>query len=580
MAATNEFTYPYNPSGVLDECKIIGEPHTITPGTSANYNWFIPFAAPFFGFSVVVKHVASGKTLIRGVDYNLGLEYHQFNTQVTLRPVYGAIVLIDTNLTGQFTIDYMTIGGQFAIDQNKALALLANAAIDPRTTQWDSVTDIPSQFPVTQHLHDVDNITDMQDVVEAIKALTAGLLNGGGKWFQALNEHLNDFNDPHHVMQMIPGGSGGTAIPKATQQQAIEGVDNDGYMTSLRTQQWGESKVLQPLAQHIADKNNPHETDANDVGLGQVKNVGMATTTDADGNTNLDHYASLEVAIHVAQLAIDAYTALYNQAQANQKEAETGTSTAKWMSPLRVAQYVAEGVGKALQAHIDATGNVHSLTAKDLDLDNVANYRPTVDADITNQANLDNTVTTPEIVAMIVQRALDAAGAGDGLTQQDLETYVTSRLGKVQNLPLADYSDLVNPVGDTAYMTPVDTKTIVDLFGGVQLSGVCLTAAQVTAYKAQSVYQESLIDIPGNQVWEYDGDSASWLVTAGVTVAERLVSGVVYFNPVTKVGYKCQTNDPAAFVTLFEPPRVTVSTNPPPADVSGFSDGHVWYQVS
>ena len=579
MAATNEFTYPYNPNGVLDECKITGEAHTITPGTSNNYNWFIPNAAPFFGFSVVLKHVASGRTLQRGVDYNLGLEYHQFNTQVTLRPVYAAIILIDTSLTGQFTLDYMTIGGQYAINQNKALEYMVNAAIDPRVTQWDSVTDIPPQFPVTSHLHDAADIIGMADVVTAIQALTAAMLSGGGKWFQSLNEHLNDFNDPHHVLDMIPG-DGGSAIPKATQQQAIEGTDNTGYMTALRTAQYCAANILTVIEAHINNKNNPHGVDKSAVGLALVQNLALATKTDVDGNTNTGNYATLEVAMYAAQLAVQAYQTTYNQSLATQQEAETGANNSHWMSPLRVAQFVAAGVGKALQQHIDATGNVHSLTAADLNLDNLPNFRATTASDVTNQANFDDTLTTPEIVNLLIQKALDDIGAGDGLTIDDVKTYVNSILGKVPNWAGADYSDVQNPTATDKIMSPSLTKAMTDAYGGIVLLGLCFTDSQVSAYKAQSARQEVLVDVTNNQVWEYDGDAAAWVQTAGAVVADYLTDAVTYFNVVSKQGYKCMDHTVPSFVPVIEAPRVTVSNSAPPTDTAGYNEGHVWYQVS
>ena len=240
----------------------------------------------------------------RGVDYDFGLEYHVFNTQVTLRPVYGAIILIDTALTGQFSIDYMTIGGQYAIDQSKALSIVANAQLDPRQTYWENVTDIPSQFPVTQHLHNVNDITGMADVVAAIQAMTAAFNNSGGKWWQALAEHLNDFNDPHNVKHMIPGGSGGAAIPKATQQQAIDGTDNNAYMTVLRVAQWYNANPKQAVDAVTNDVQAIKQWTKSNVGLSEVINVPQGNTADYDQNQNPTYYVNLGLLHYAINRAI------------------------------------------------------------------------------------------------------------------------------------------------------------------------------------------------------------------------------------------------------------------------------------
>lgn len=581
--AGNEFTYPYNPNGVLEECNVVAEPHTITPSSDRNYNWFIPFAAPFFGFSVVLKHVASGKTLQRGIDYNLGLEYHQFNTQVTLRPVYGAIILIDTSLTGAFTISYMTIGGAFAINQAKALALLANAQIDPRTTQWDSVTDIPSQFPVTQHLHDAADIIGMSDVVTAINALTEAMLSGGGKWFQALNEHLNDFNDPHHVLDMIPGGGGGEAIPKATQQMAIDGTDNTAYATILRVAQYCAANVMPTITNHINNTNNPHDVNKSDVGLSNVVNLPMATNTDVDGGTNPTYYASLAVAKYAAQKIVDAYNVTYTNNMANQQEAIDGTNNTKWVSILRVSQFISNGIGKTLADHIAATGNVHNLVPSDIGLGNVPNFRATVQADVDGNINQNNTLTTPAMAKLIAQKVLAGIDVGTFLTSDDLTAYMAANYGNVPNIGIATNDDIITPDSNAKIMTPYLSKTMIDRYAGIQIFGLCESAADVAVYRGQSTHQDLLVDLLNNQVQEYSEDDAQWVVSADLTPADVLIDSVFYVNPVTFKGFKVldSTATPPSVQKLIDPNvNVTVSNAAPPTDTSGYVNGHIWYQVS
>jgi hypothetical protein len=574
MAATNEFTYPYNPNGVLDECKITGEAHTITPGTSASYNWFIPDAAPFFGFSVVLKHVASGRTLQRGVDYNLGLEYHQFNTQVTLRPVYAAIILIDTSLTGAFTMDYMTIGGQYAIDHNKALEYMANAAIDPRSTQWDSVTDIPPQFPVSQHLHDASDIIGMSDVVTAINALTTAMLSGGGKWFQSLNEHLNDFNDPHHVLEMIPG-DGGQAIPKASQQQAIDGVDNAAYMTALRVAQYCAANILTVIDAHIGDKNNPHDVDKAGVGLALVQNLGLATTTDVDGKTNLGNYVTLEVVLYAAQMAINAYTATYNQALATQSEAETGVNNTHWMSPLRVAQFVAKGVGQALQNHIDATGNVHGLTAKDINLENLINVGQATQTDVDATAPTSQQQQLYINLAML-KYAMSKINTSQFLTSSAADTKISTAMADIHNYPIASLGD--SQSGDKL-ATPALVSNLLQSAVGSSRLGVCENAADRAAYLGQTVVREAMVDVVAKEVYTYQEDTATWTISSSKP-ADILKTNGLYFNTVAMKGFFCTNADGNVVKVTDSTAKVTVSNSTPPTDTTGYVEGHVWYQIS
>lgn len=578
MATPTEFTYPYNPNGVLDECKILSEPHTITPSSGRNYNWFVPFAGPFFGFSVVLKHVASGKTLQRGVDYNLGLEYHVFNTQVTLRPVYGAIILIDTALTGQFTIDYMTIGGQYAINKNKALELVANAQLDPRSTYWENVTDVPSQFPVTSHLHNVVDITGMAEVVEAINTLAAALTNGGGKWFQSLNEHLNDWNDPHHVLDMITGG-GGESIPKATQQQAIEGTDNTAYMTSLRVAQQIANGVAKTISNHINATGNVHGLTAADINLGNVVNVPFGTSVDVDGNTNQNYYASLAVAKYIAQQVVAAaILASVTNNFANQQEAEAGTNTTKFMSSKAVAQQIAAGVAKDLQAHEDETGNVHNLTAEDIDLGNVPNYRASTKSDIDGDVNLDSTLVTPTIAAYIAKKLVNEAVGGDYITDSEAQTLIANAFKDFNNYPATSSIEdiLTNPKTDKL-VTGQGVASAISGYGFATLLGVCTTTAERTKYLAQTSHTDSMVDLVSGEVWSFDDETSVWVLDTS-TAEDIVLDGRTYYNTLFGFGYKATDNGVVTKITTMSP-GTTVSSSAPPADTSGYTDGHVWYQI-
>lgn len=680
MATPTEFTYPYNPNGVLEECKIISEPHTITPSSGRNYNWFVPFAGPFFGFSVVLKHVASGKTLQRGVDYNLGLEYHVFNTQVTLRPVYGAIILIDTALTGQFTIDYMTIGGQYAINQNKALELVANAQLDPRSTYWENVTDIPSQFPVTSHLHNVVDITGMAEVVEAINTLAAALTSGGGKWFQSLNEHLLDWNDPHHVLEMITGG-GGEAIPKATQQQAIAGTDNTAYMTPLRVAQQIAAGVALTISNHINATGNVHGLTAADINLGNVVNLPFGTSVDVDGNTNQNYYASLAIAKYIAQQVVTAaITTSVTNNFASQQEAEAGTNTTKFMSSLRVAQQIAAGVGKALQEHEDSTGNVHNLTADDINLGNVVNlpfgtssdvdgntnqtyyaslaiakyiaqhvvdaalqtlltnnfasqeeaeagtdttkfmsslrvaqqiaagvgrdlqeheestgnvhdlkasdinlgnvpnYRASTTTDIDGNVNLDSTLVTPAIAAYIAQKLVNEAVGGDFITDAEAQTLIDNAFNDFSRYPATSSIEdiLTNPKANKL-VTGQGVASAISGYGMATLLGVCTTTAERTKYLAQTSHTDPMVDLVSDEVWVFDDETVTWVLDTA-TAASQVLEGRTYYNTLFGFGYKATQNGVVTKITSMYP-GTTVSSAAPPTDTSGYTDGHVWYQI-
>jgi hypothetical protein len=475
----------------------------------------------------------------------------------------------------------MTIGGAFAINQAKALSYMANAQIDPRTTQWDSVTDIPSQFPVTQHLHDAADIIGMSDVVTAINALTAAMLSGGGKWFQSLTEHLNDFNDPHHVLDMIPGGGGGEAIPKATQQMAIDGTDNVAYATILRVAQYCTANVTPTITNHINDKNNPHNVDKADVGLDQVVNLPMATNTDVDGGTNPTYYASLAVAQYAAQKIVDAYNTSYVNNMATQPEAEAGTNNTKWVSILRVAQFVAKGVGADLATHVAATGNVHNLQPDDIGLGNVPNYRATVQSDIDGQVNLTTTLTTPAMAKVIAQKVLAGIDAGSFITEEDMQDYVQDYVSNISNLPVASIPEAELGQTNLKLTTPMLTALMISNATPLLSLGIVTNATDLANCIAQSLWTDDILDLVNGVVYTYSVDDVAWEAQDNtVTPASLLNNGVFYINAVTSTVFKC-VDDIGTCLKVIDPSvNVTVSTSAPPTDTTGLADGHVWYQLS
>lgn len=473
MATT--YAYPYNPNANLSAAFITGETHTITTDPSRTYNWFVPFAAPFFSKGLVLTHVTSGRVLTPGVDFNFGLEYHIFNSTVAFYPVYGAIVIMDSTLIGTFSISYYTLGDRYAINEAKALALVANTAIDPRQTYWESVTDIPSQFPVSDHQHDVSDLTGMADVVASINALTASLTNEGGKWWQALNEHLTDYNDPHHVLDMIP--SGGTSIAKATQQQAEEGTDNTAYATSLR-----------------------------------------------------------------------------------------------------VAQYAAANILPTLNNHINATGNVHDLTAADLNLGNVPNYAAATQSDVDNNVTPDSLITTVSIVQYIVNNALQNASLDQYQTSTDVTNAIQSAMGSISNYPIA--TDELATLGQDAatLMTPRATTLTIDGYQMNTTLGVCVLATEVTAYLAQGSITDTCLDMVNSVVYTYNTNTSAWELNSGVLPTTYLNNGRTYYNRVSGKGFLYR-NNALVNVTGNAINNVTVSTSAPPVSTTGYADGYVWYQV-
>lgn len=200
-----------------------------------------------------------------------------------------------------------------------------------------------------------------------------------------INAHIADKTNPHQVTQAQVGLGLVANYPPATQAQAEAGTDNATVMTPLRVYQYANVKIIPQLTAHIADKNNPHNTTAAQVGLGNVSNF----------------------------------------VTASQAQAQGGTDNASFMTPLRVAQYAATAIIPQLTSHINNRGNPHGVTQAQVGLGNVSNY-PVANAAEAQAGTANDRYMTPYLVTLLYNQ-LENAQANITGTQYNPPLYSRGR---------------------------------------------------------------------------------------------------------------------------------------------------------
>lgn len=171
--------YPFDPSAVNPECLITGESHSLIQPLDSDYHIIIPRAAPFHTKDLVLVHVPSGKRLVEGIDFTLTHEFwaasHTIGTGV-----YGSILIHDTNLTGEFRLDqYRTVGGDWTLNDAEIVEIVANLVLNPRTTFWEQIVNLPHQFPVVNHSFDIEDWYGASDIVEKLEQINQSILLSG-----------------------------------------------------------------------------------------------------------------------------------------------------------------------------------------------------------------------------------------------------------------------------------------------------------------------------------------------------------------------------------------------------------------
>lgn len=265
MATTSsEFDYPFDPTGLSAANKITNEIDTLTPVNYRDYSLIIPRYAPFFADSLTITFRDTNNTVVPLVE---GVDYYLGYwyigaSRACAKPVYGSIQFLNTSLSGTLTISYQTIGGRWTLSEADIAEILADRLENPRVTSWEQVTGVPIVFPVINHVWDLVDQVGLSDINTSLKGIEEQLRQQGT---QGLAQHIADKGNPHMVTKDQTGLGNVENLPLAIQTDAEAGVSNDFYMTPLSTM-WAMNKnIIIPFNQHAAAK-NPHGTTAADVG--------------------------------------------------------------------------------------------------------------------------------------------------------------------------------------------------------------------------------------------------------------------------------------------------------------------------
>lgn len=261
----NDLAYPFDPTGKLGSNKISGELQIVTPLNFRDYHFIVPRWAPFFmeGLKISFKALDGSVRLLElGKDFYATHEFISAS-RACATPIYGSISFLDITLSGVVTMDYQTLGGIWTQDEAKIAQILADKLHNPRITAWDQVVDMPVTFPVIDHEWDLVDMVGMSEVNETLGRIedTLRLATQAG-----LQDHLNDFNNPHQTTAAQVGLGLVRNLPTATTEEAVIGQSNEVYMTPNSTLSSIKANVGFAFTDHVQNANNPHATTAAQVG--------------------------------------------------------------------------------------------------------------------------------------------------------------------------------------------------------------------------------------------------------------------------------------------------------------------------
>ena len=303
---------------------------------------------------------------------------------------------------------------------------------------------------------------------------------------ETVASHAARFDNPHHVSKDQVGLSNVPNFPVATVEQAKLGEIDNAFMTPQLTKMAISGQVGNSLTTHLGNKANPHGTTKGHVGLGLVENYQMATVEEAKAGLAKDRYVSpFLVAQYVQQTTGGAAAAhisdLNNPHQTNKNqiglgqvqnyplasasEAQLGNDNDKYMTPLLTAKAINYQVGTTLAEHLTNTSNPHGVNKEDVGLGQVPNYAMALVDDVNNSAA--NKFLSPKLMKDwaigYVQPVFNHAAA-QGNPHNTNKNHVG--LGNVLNYPVATIDEALAGVSNEAYMTPALVREVVSTISG------------------------------------------------------------------------------------------------------------------
>ena len=319
MSNINPIIYPVDYSGTNSGNLISNEVVTLT---TATVRAFSPLYSPFFSDSMQIKDVTSGLTLSSN-QYKL---YYLNATASALLPigkeVYSIVIITDSNVSNNLAVTYQTIGGSYTTGYETITTLVNNLLTTPAISNsnpldWDALQNLPSAFPATLHLHTLGDTVGWEFIANQLEMIRVAILLGdqlNKDWVMdyianlttnataainnlmlnnnAFSQHVLNTNNPHNVTASQLGLGNVQNYPVATLAQAYAGVTNT-YLTADTALAVVKNTINLGIDAHIVDYNNPHNVTTTQIGLGNVQNYGIASSSDiSNPNVNSPLYVT------------------------------------------------------------------------------------------------------------------------------------------------------------------------------------------------------------------------------------------------------------------------------------------------
>ena len=253
--------YSFDPTGSAVGNRVLDEVYIVDGSNGRDYNFYIPRFAPFYATGFVATFTTQKgvtRNLVPGVDYHFTHRFIEASKSIG-RPVYGSITFVDKETKGVLRIaSYQTIGGQWTLDANQILTLLATDLSNPRSTSWGSIVSLPATFPVINHEYNLDDMVGMNELVDQLQLIEDAIRNP--------NSDPNDPSTDIEALRLRLRIDKVENYPVATEAIMSAGSSNGHYVTPVLVKLLLDQIATNVINTHIESTGNVHGLTAEDIG--------------------------------------------------------------------------------------------------------------------------------------------------------------------------------------------------------------------------------------------------------------------------------------------------------------------------
>lgn len=201
--------YPVDFTGEAQTNRISGELHTIGKDRyrafALNYGYF---------YSDSVRIIERGKTtpLTPGVDFKCLYFARDISKMAKGKEVCGVVLIINEAVGTELEVSYNLVGGHYANYSSAIAEAIVLLELDNRNVYWKDILLKPDLFQPAPHAHDIGDVYGLEFLIDTLTQLINAILIGDNAVHQeilnALDKlrvdltnahvaHLADKNNPH-----------------------------------------------------------------------------------------------------------------------------------------------------------------------------------------------------------------------------------------------------------------------------------------------------------------------------------------------------------------------------------------------